>query len=66
MDITKRKAAACTSAADKVMNDFIYDLMLEYKVNDPKTAEYCANRLNIAIWRALDEVEWAVSERAMV
>lgn len=65
-DLEALKAKVVTDATNLVMEQFVDQLMKEFGVVDPRTENYCERQVFHQLWRALNEAEWAVAERAMV
>jgi len=49
-----------------IMSEYVNTMMKLYGVTDQRTGKYCEHQVFHQLWRALDEAEWAVSERAII
>ena len=65
-ELDAAKTAVITDATNLVMEKFVDLMMKEYGVVDPRTENFCERQVFHQLWRALDESEWAVSQRAMI
>ena len=65
-ELDAAKAEVVNDATNLVMDKFIDLIMKEYGVVDPRSKNFCERQVFHQLWRALDESEWAVSQRAMI
>jgi hypothetical protein len=60
------KSAAVIDATNIVMKQVVDLLMKEYGVDDHRTKGFCETQVFNGLWRALNEAEWAIHNRANV
>jgi len=65
-ELADTRAEIVTNATKMIMSEYVNTMMKLYGVTDQRTGKYCEHQVFHQLWRALDEAEWAVSERAMV
>ena len=65
-ELAEARVEIVTNATKMIMSEYVNTMMKLYGVTDQRTGKYCEHQVFNQLWMALDEAEWAVSERAMI